>query len=68
MSELSLATDVAGIRARLNRMFTDASRAHGDAYVADASDVIIATYPKCGTTLMQQIVHGAAHTWRYGFW
>lgn len=55
---LSLATDVAGVRDRLSRMFTEEGRKHGNAYEAGPSDVIIATYPKCGTTLMQQIVHG----------
>jgi len=55
---LSMATDVAGIHDRLSRMFTAASRKHGNNYQAHPSDIIIATYPKCGTTLMQQIVHG----------
>lgn len=37
---------------------TAAGVARGLAFEPRRSDVFIATYPKCGTTLMQQIVHG----------
>ncbi|MEM7403712.1 MAG: sulfotransferase domain-containing protein [Pseudomonadota bacterium] len=56
--ELSRATDIAGVHARNGRLFTAESREAGNAYRANPDDVIIATYPKCGTTLMQQIAHG----------
>jgi hypothetical protein len=54
----TLPRDVADMRSRAAAMFTSESYAAGHAYKADPGDVIIATYPKCGTTLMQQIVHG----------
>lgn len=54
----SLPRDIADMRARSVLMFTAESHAAGNAYKARADDIIIATYPKCGTTLMQQIVHG----------
>lgn len=54
----SLAVDVAGIRARLEKFHVEGSTERGRNYCASPSDVFIATYPKCGTTLMQQIVHG----------
>jgi hypothetical protein len=34
------------------------SLARGLAFKPDSSDIIIYTYPKCGTTWMQQIMHG----------
>lgn len=54
----TLPRDIPDMRSRAEVMFTPESYQAGHAYQADASDVIIATYPKCGTTLMQQIVHG----------
>ncbi|MAP10935.1 MAG: sulfotransferase [Gammaproteobacteria bacterium] len=58
MTTSGLATDLEGVRERLNKMFSEESRQAGHAFPATATDVIIATYPKCGTTMMQQIVHG----------
>ena len=37
---------------------SEQGRARGLAFVPRAEDVIICTYPKCGTTWLQQIVHG----------
>jgi hypothetical protein len=54
----SRATDVAGIRERNSRLISREGRAHGLAFRPRASDVFVSTYPKCGTTLLQQIVHG----------
>jgi len=55
---LSCATDIPGIRERLANFHVPGSDELLKNYVAAPSDVFIATYPKCGTTLMQQIVHG----------
>ena len=41
------------------RLFaTEEGRERGLAYVPDSTDVFISPYAKCGTTWMQQIVHG----------
>ncbi|MCY3984595.1 MAG: sulfotransferase domain-containing protein [Roseovarius sp.] len=37
---------------------TDEGKERGLAYVPDSTDVFISPYAKCGTTWMQQIVHG----------
>jgi len=52
------ATDVIGIRERLAGFHVPGSLELTKRYRAAPDDVFIATYPKCGTTLMQQIVHG----------
>jgi hypothetical protein len=52
------ARTVAELQRVMSRFSTAGSVARGLAFEPRASDVFIATYPKCGTTLMQQIVHG----------
>jgi len=42
----------------MSRFSTQEGVERGRAFEPRPSDVFIATYPKCGTTLMQQIVHG----------
>lgn len=52
-----LPTTVAGIQAAIANFRTDASDQAGRDFKPDPTDVFIATYPKCGTTWVQQIVH-----------
>lgn len=47
-----------GLRSLLGDFMSEKSLERGLAFAPRMSDVLIATYPKCGTTLMQQIVHG----------
>lgn len=53
----SLYTSVEGIQCAMANFRTGASEAAGRSYQPDPTDVFIATYPKCGTTWVQQIVH-----------
>ncbi|MGI9316356.1 MAG: sulfotransferase domain-containing protein [bacterium] len=50
-------TTVEEIKARLRLFGTEKSNELGKNYQPDPSDVFITTYPKCGTTWMQQMVH-----------
>lgn len=52
------ARSIPELREVMSRFSTTEGVARGLAFEPRASDVFIATYPKCGTTLMQQIVHG----------
>lgn len=51
-------TDLTGMKAALSRYGTQEGYERGLAYSPAASDVFISPYAKCGTTWMQQIVHG----------
>ena len=55
---LKRATTIAEYLEKRPRFATDAGRAYAGSFTPRSSDLIIATFPKCGTTWMQQIVHG----------
>ena len=55
---LSRATTTEELDAILSKYFSEESVQHGRAFKPKQSDVIISPYAKCGTTWMQQIVHG----------
>jgi hypothetical protein len=51
-------TTIDGMRRGLQGFATDEGIRRGLDYAPDATDVFISPYAKCGTTWMQQIVHG----------
>ena len=58
MTETKRPTTIKEMRERLKYFSTPEGWRHGLDYKPDPTDVFIVTPPKCGTTWMQQIVHG----------
>ena len=50
-------TTLAGMQKRMQHFRSDESERRADETLVLATDVFIATYPKCGTTLLQQMLH-----------
>src|SRR3954453_8411214 len=57
VTERRRATTLAELQVKMGRLVSEAGLATGLAFVARPSDVIIASYAKCGTTWLQQMVH-----------
>src|SRR6187549_1469348 len=57
VAERRRATTLAELQAKMDRLVTEAGFAAGLGFVPRQSDVIIASYAKCGTTWVQQMVH-----------
>lgn len=51
-------TTIEGMRKNMQGFATEEGVAHGLNYKPDPTDIFISPYAKCGTTWMQQIVHG----------
>ncbi len=58
MTKPKRATSIAEMKEKTKNFATDEGWQKGLAYKPDSTDVFIVTPPKCGTTWMQQIVHG----------
>lgn len=58
MAEPKRATSIAEIGSKFENFRTAEGEAHGMAYQPEPTDIFIVTPAKCGTTWMQQIVHG----------
>ncbi len=58
MKELKRPTNIEDMHERMKNFSTPEGWQHGLDYQPNPSDVFIVTPPKCGTTWMQQIVHG----------
>src|SRR5471032_2571811 len=56
-TESRRATTLAELDAKMARLVTEPGYAAGLEFVPRPSDVIIASYAKCGTTWLQQMVH-----------
>src|SRR5439155_20625773 len=57
VTERRRATTLAELQVKMDRLVSEAGFAAGLGFVARPSDVIIASYAKCGTTWLQQMVH-----------
>src|SRR5439155_19524407 len=57
VTERRRATTLAELQVKMDRLVSEAGFAAGLEFVPLPSDVIIASYAKCGTTWLQQIVH-----------
>src|SRR5258708_12532557 len=57
VAERRRATTLAELEVKMDRLDSEASFAAGLGFVPRPSDVIIASYAKCGTTWLQQMVH-----------
>ena len=51
-------TDIDGVRQNLKKFATEGGVQRGLSYQPQSTDIFISPYAKCGTTWMQQIVHG----------
>src|SRR4051794_28496220 len=57
VAERRRATTLAELQVKMARLVSEAGFAAGVNFVPRPSDVIIASYAKCGTTWLQQMVH-----------
>jgi aryl sulfotransferase len=58
MNQPSRPTTTGELNALFENIFTKESEKHGMAFRPHPTDVVIAPFTKCGTTLLQQIAHG----------